>query len=303
MHASLTLTKLAIGQGEALMGSPASPSHSAFGSQTAIASEPLKFETLVFAWAAERRPVQKTIYEYKRVMRVLTGFLGHDDARRVSSKDLVAWKAKMIEARLLPKTIRDAKLAPVRAILQCAVDNHLLSINPAVRVTIDVKTRAGESKRGFDDAEAANILAAARREADPVNRWVPLLSAYSGVRVSEICQLRVEDVTQLSGIWCMKIAPEAGSLKTAGSERVVPLHPAVIEAGFLQFVAKSAAGPLFSTLPPDVFGKRGGNGTKVIGRWVRGLGLTDARISYSVQFQTVEALYREMSKNPPVGTL
>ncbi|MFZ3324836.1 MAG: hypothetical protein WA231_02620 [Methylocella sp.] len=93
----------------------------------------------------------------------------------------------------------------------------------------------------------ANILAAARREADPVNRWVPLLSAYSGVRVSEICQLRVEDVTQLSGIWCMKIAPEAGSLKTAGSERVVPLHPAVIEAGFLQFVAtassKSAYGP------------------------------------------------------------
>ena len=101
------------------------------------------------------------------------------------------------------------------------------------------------------------------------------MSAYSGVRVSEIYQLRVEDVTQLSGIWCMKIAPEAGS------ERVVPLHPAVIEAGFLQFVAKSAAGPLFSTLPPDVFGKRGGNGTKVIGRWVRGLGLTDARISPS----------------------
>jgi hypothetical protein len=37
-RASLTLAKLAIGQGEALMGSPASPSHSAFGSQTANAS-------------------------------------------------------------------------------------------------------------------------------------------------------------------------------------------------------------------------------------------------------------------------
>ena len=39
---------------------------------------------------------------------------------------------------------------------------------------------------------------------------------------------------EVNGIWCMKILPEAGSLKTAGSERVVPLHPAVIEAGFLQ---------------------------------------------------------------------
>ena len=280
-RASLTLAKLAIGQLEALMGSPASPTHYEFGSQAAISSDPLKFETLVAGWAAERRPMQKTIYEYKRVMRDLAGFLGHDDARRVSPKDLVAWKAKMIEASLHPKTIQGAKLGPIRAILQWAVDNQLLPINPATRVTIHVKTRAGESKRGFDDAEAAIILAAAQREADPVKRWVPLLGAYSGARVSEICQLRVEDIAQLSGIWCMKFAPEAGSLKTAGSERVVPLHPAVVEAGFLQFVSKSAAGPLFSTLPPDVFGKRGGNATKIIGRWVRGLGLTDARISPS----------------------
>jgi integrase len=336
--ASLTLAKLAIGQLEALMGSPASPTRSEVGSQAAISSEPLKFETLVAGWATERRPMPKTVYEYKRVMRVLTGFLGHDDARRVSAKDLVAWKAKMIEAGLHPKTIRGAKLGPVRAILQWAVDNHLLPINPATRVTIDVKTRAGGSKRGFDDAEAAIILAAAQRAADPVKRWVPLLGAYSGARLSEICQLRVEDITQLAGIWCMKITPEAGSLKTAGSERVVPLHPAVIKAGFLQFVAKSAAGPLFSTLPPDVFGKQGGNGTKIIGRWVRGLGLTDIRISPSHswrhRFKTlgrwhglmldiinaitghhrktvadsygefpIEALYRELSKIPPVGTL
>jgi integrase len=337
-RASLTLAKLANGQLDAPMGRPATTSHSEFGSQTAVPSDPVKFEMLVAGWGAERRPMPKTIYEYKRVMRALIGFLGHGDARRLSAKDLVTWKAKMIEAGLHPKTIRDAKLAPVRAILQWAVDNHLLPINPATRVTIDVKNRAGESKRGFDDAEAASILGAARREADPVKRWVPLLGAYSGARVSEICQLRVADITQLSGIWCMKIAPEAGSLKTAGSERVVPLHPAVIEAGFLQFVVKSAAGPLFSTLRPDVFGKRGGNGTKIIGRWVRGLGLTDARISPSHSWRhrvktlgrrhglmldivnaitghhsktvadsygefPIEALYRELSKIPPFGTL
>lgn len=79
----------------------------------------------------------------------------------------------------------------------------------------------------------------------------------------------------------MKFAPEAGSLKTVGSERVVPLHPAIIEAGFLKFVSTLPSGPLFSTLTPDVFGKRGGNGTKVIGRWVRGLGITDKRLSPS----------------------
>jgi integrase len=97
----------------------------------------------------------------------------------------------------------------------------------------------------------------------------------------------------------MKIVPEAGSLKTAGSERVVPLHPAVIEAGFLQFVSKLPVGPFFPGLPPDVFGKRGGNGTKVIGRWVRSLGLTDRRISPSHswrhRFKTLSRRYELMS--------
>ena len=49
----------------------------------------------------------------------------------------------------------------------------------------------------------------------------------------------------MNEICCIKILPEAGSLKTLGSEPVVPLHPAVIEAGFLQFVPKLPSGPLF----------------------------------------------------------
>ena len=77
---------------------------------------PVTFETLIAGWAAERRPVQKTIYEYKRALGNLAAFLGHDDATRLSSQNLVAWKGKMIEADLHPKTIRDAELAPVRAI-------------------------------------------------------------------------------------------------------------------------------------------------------------------------------------------
>jgi len=192
------------------------------------------------------------------------------------------------------QTIRDAKLAPVRAILQWAVDNQRL---PA-RVTIGLKTRAAGSKRGFDDSEAVRILSAACAETDPVKRWIPLLGAYSGARLSELCQLRVQDIVEVNGIWCMKVLPEAGSLKTAGSERVVPLHPAVIEAGFLQFVSKLRPGPLFAALPPDKFGKRGGNGTKVIGRWVRRLGIKDERISPSHswrhRFKTMSRRYELM---------
>jgi hypothetical protein len=58
------------------------------------------------------------------------------------------------------------------------------------------------------------------------------------------------------------------SLKNAGSARRVPLHPAVISEGFIDYVkGLPKDSPLFPDMAPDVFGRRGGNATKIIGRW------------------------------------
>jgi integrase len=243
------------------------------------AESPLPFDTVIQGWAAERRPTEKTPNEWRRVMQDFATFVGHNDARQLTPDDLVRWKRSLVDAGRRPKAIRDAKLAPVRSILQWAVDNRLLHANPAERISIEVKTRAAETRRAFDDEEAAIVLKAALAARDPVRRWVPWLCAYSGARLSEVCQLRREDIVCLEGIWVMRIAPEAGSLKTRSAEREVPLHPAVLASGFLVFVEKAKPGPLFPSLPPDRFGSRGGNGTKILGRWVRGLGLNAPRLS------------------------
>jgi integrase len=279
-RASLTLARHARGEFDEHAGSP-SRQRAEAGTPISTSDDvrPVGFGALVTGWASEKRPAEKTLYEWSRVIRQLVTFLGHDDARRLSADDLIAWKAALVEAGLRPKTIRDAKLAPVRAILRWAVDNRRLPSNPAERIMIGVKLRPGEAKRGFTDEEAAVVLRAAAQERDPVRRWVPWLCAYSGARVSEVCQLRAEDVVQVEGIWCIKFDPEAGPLKNRNSERAVPLHPALIESGFLAFAGGIKSGPLFPGLPPDKFGKRGGNGTKVLGRWVRSLGLTDPRLS------------------------
>ena len=47
----------------------------------------------------------------------------------------------MVDVGLRPKTVRDAKLAPVRAILQWGVHNQVLAANVAQKVTIDVRAR------------------------------------------------------------------------------------------------------------------------------------------------------------------
>lgn len=228
-RASLTLASLAKGV------IPSGNFFSAGGSSSqspTISPRPVEFKQLVDGWAAERRPVAKTKYEWSRVVRQLESYLGHSDAHRLTAENLIDWKRSMVEAGLRPKTIQDSKLAPLRAILQWGVQNKLIPLNPADGISLNVKSKQGEKKRSFTDEEAKLILRAALAEKDPVRRWVPWIGAYSGARISEICQLRSEDVIQIENIWCMKLDPEAGSLKTSGSERVIPLHPALIESGF-----------------------------------------------------------------------
>ncbi|MGJ5051143.1 DUF6538 domain-containing protein [Bradyrhizobium oligotrophicum] len=279
-RASLTLAKLA--KGEFVSNSLFSPMGLVSASSISLPPQrAVSFRDLLDGWSAERRPVAKTVYEWSRVIRELEKYLGHSDAHRLTPEDLVEWKRSMVSAGLRAKTIQGSKLSPVRAILQWGVQNKLIGSNAAEGISLDVKSKQGEKKRSFTDAEAKVVLRAALSERDPVKRWVPWIGAYTGARLSEICQLRFEDVLEIEDIWCMKFVPEAGSLKTSGSERIVPVHPALIESGLLSYVAQVKSGPLFAALSPDKFGKRGGNGTKMIGRFVRQLGLKDPRLSPS----------------------
>jgi len=230
----------------------------------------LKFDVVFQEWAAERKPVEKTRYSFQAVLKQLQTFVGHDDAGRLTAEDLVRWKMSLLESGLQAKTIRDSKLAPIKAILQTAVDNRRLPVNPATKITVPFKSK-GRVSKGYTDDEARAILRAASQARDPLRRWVPWLCAYSGARISEICQLRVEDIITDVGVPCMRITAEAGSVKNSSSERIVPLHPALIQEGFLAFVRAHASGALFTGIEPDRFGNRGGNGTKVLGRWVHSL--------------------------------
>ena len=89
-------------------------------------TEPVTLESLLEGWAAEKRPTEKTIYSWKRVLDQLVEFVGHTDAVRLTPDDLLRWKASLLDAGLRTKTIRDSKIAPVRAILQWGVDNRNL---------------------------------------------------------------------------------------------------------------------------------------------------------------------------------
>lgn len=89
--------------------------------------------------------------------------------------------------------------------------------------------------------------------------WMALIGLYSGLRLNEIGQLDVADVVTVEGIDCFVVRRWTASgpdkaVKTASSERLVPVHPMLLALGFGQHVAARRAagdgGKLFPELRP-----------------------------------------------------
>lgn len=74
----------------------------------------------------------------------------------------------------------------------------------------------------------------------PSRIWIPLLLLFNGFRLNEVAQLYLNQVVQRDGVWMFKIAKENEEqrLKNAESKRTIPIHPKLIELGFLNFYTK-----------------------------------------------------------------
>lgn len=68
--------------------------------------------------------------------------------------------------------------------------------------------------------------------------WIPLIALYSGMRLNEICQLYIEDIKCKNNIWYfdLKVERPDHHIKNEQSKRFVPVHPKLIELGFMEYV-------------------------------------------------------------------
>lgn len=73
--------------------------------------------------------------------------------------------------------------------------------------------------------------------------WLPLLALFAGARQAEyaglrVCDIREDSETRVPLMWFTRDTKAGRRLKTKSSERVVPVHPQLIEIGFLNYVAE-----------------------------------------------------------------
>jgi integrase len=102
--------------------------------------------------------------------------------------------------------------------------------------------------------------------------WLALIGGYSAMRLNEICELEVEDVKETGD----NLFFDLTKAKTEAGVRVVPIHSAIIEAGFRDYLRAIKNGPLWPGLKPGgPDGKRGWYVSKRFTEYRRSLGLID----------------------------
>ena len=141
-------------------------------------------------------------------------------------------------------------------------DRRMLTPNPIKHIqgsgltkVEKIKSRAqkkSDSAVPFDGSDLARIFSAERYRVScerfangnarhtPSTWWAPLIGLYSGLRVNEIAQLYVHDITEVDGIPCFRIAEDPDDkndkrVKTHTSVRTVPIHPELRRLGLLDW--------------------------------------------------------------------
>ncbi len=247
------------------------------------------------AFAKEHGLEPSSRKKYRSCLQDLCRSIKSDNLNDATPDSLLVWKQELIDRNLDPSGINEGYFAAARSFFRWAVKNKKATTNPMADISIVVPKRQKFRKPYFTDAEARLILSESLRPADSrvskefaaARRWVPWILAYSGARVNEITALEVLDITikvldtgerKREGAWVMHI--RRAKTKEA---RWVPLHPHLIEQGFIEFVRSRNIGPLFY----DPERRRGGTNEnpqyqkvgEKLAEWVRCIGVDDEHVS------------------------
>ncbi|MBC3381584.1 site-specific integrase [Serratia fonticola] len=108
--------------------------------------------------------------------------------------------------------------------------------NPFQGLSIKDNVPVSEKRDAYTIDQVAKLRDVCTAEA-AWKRWVILIGSYSGLRANEICQLYLDDIQQIDGLWCFRIdnTHTSQQLKTPSSRRFVPIHDSLINAGFWNY--------------------------------------------------------------------
>lgn len=187
----------------------------------------------------------------------------------LSLKDAIRANEARMEpySAISPNTARDGYFSIIRWVFNYAVELEAVATNPCTGIKISGATK-GTGKRTRNPFTVAELNAffrlpiftgcrSEKRPNTPGNftlddhrKWVPLILLFSGARPSEIAQLAVSDIKGDGPYPYISILTEYDpddpederdfvvAHKTENARRDIPIHPKLIDLGFLNYVQR-----------------------------------------------------------------
>ena len=234
----------------------------------------------------------KTKAEKTTIARDFDRFYRNKPVREITKGDCQSFVNFLSDEEELKASTITKKIGFLKGLFEYAVDQEWIAKNPASKVVLP----KGDARKGrvpYDLADLKVIFSSpiysterfrpqgGRGEAAA---WIPLIALFTGARLEEIAQLSPNDIFKdsIDNIWVFRITDlgEGQSLKTLSSNRLIPVHEALVEAGLLRFVEAQCANEhprFFHALTVDKHGASSASWSKWYGRYVRELGITDPR--------------------------
>lgn len=88
----------------------------------------------------------------------------------------------------------------------------------------------------------------------PYYYWMPLLALFTGARVNELAQLRLDDIQESDGVYFFNLDVDGESdkkLKNANARREIPVHSMLIKLGLIEYL-KALRGAGYDRLFPEI---------------------------------------------------
>lgn len=219
----------------------------------------------------EKPANEETQRRYREYFATILRLTGNRDITEYSHKDLVDLKTRLcrwpsninkvkdfqgkstdeilrmkVEKPLDRRTVATKYMAKIIDVFQYAFLHGKLDrdISQNLVSSLTVAEKKARKRKAYDPADLQKIFELLPFHTERAYlAWIPLIAAYSGARPGEICRLRVEDINMMSDIPYMWVTEEddqgniVKNVRNEESKRLVPLHPVIVDMGFLQFVA------------------------------------------------------------------
>lgn len=238
----------------------------------------------------EKIKAAKTLYEYGNYHKHFIAWVAKRKQqnpypiRLISNEDMAAYIDDLLSEDKTPQAIQTKYLGAINALFEFAKTIGAYpkdQIIPSRGHKIFNKAKHKADRKPFSMDDLKNIFAPenlVKKTRHPEEFWLPLLGIFTGGRISELCQLRIKDIYQVNQIWVISINEEEDKIvKTTAGIRTIPLHPQLIELGFLDYIndVKHFNGRLFPELITDQFGHYGKQPSRRFGVYLDKIGITE----------------------------